>query len=677
MKKINDIKIGARISILISAILIIGLSVLSVVSIINVRSTTSKDMQNRLTELADGHSSVVDSYFKAYVDYYIAIGDQAYIKEALKNPTPENIETAREGLKAYKASRPSMEGMFLLSKDNICLIHTDVEAVEGNPVFGDGADALEKTVSAAPDKTFIKGISVSTSTGDLVAAAYHGIYDDDGTILGYVGGGTYINELSETLNNMAIKGMDHAKIYLIDTLNSKYVISPDANEIGQEYSADDQEIVDAAKSSTNGIMDYTEEGKKMMRAYNFRDKWNLLFYICDSTSEIYKNANKLTATIIVLSVIILVLIFAATMFIAMSISKDISSVARELKQLADGRLDISIPGHLLGRKDEIGDMANSTHEVIEKLSSIVNDIKSASNSVNVSSMELAQTAEQISLTTDGVSNAVQDIAKGATEQADTIQRATENITTLSDAIQSVADNAESLASTAAVMNDNSQTSAKKLRELSKSMETMNSAMNDISNSITETNNSVSDIAGKVDGITNIASQTNLLALNASIEAARAGEAGKGFAVVAEEIGKLATESADTANEIRLVMQQLTNTSSAAMQKSEEVTGISRNVSEVLSNTVSSINDLIDEVGDTVDGVNNISGLSEECAATKTVIVDSMDSLSAISEENAAATQETSASMQELNATVNLLASSANNLGNIANSLNEDLDFFKL
>ena len=114
-----------------------------------------------------------------------------------------------------------------------------------------------------------------------------------------------------------------------------------------------------------------------------------------------------------------------------------------------------------------------------------------------------------------------------------------------------------------------------------------------------------------------------------------------------------------------------------MTKTAEVTEKSGDFNNVLNNTVDKINELIGGVGTTVDGVTTISGLSQESAASKTIIVDAMDSLSAISEENAASTEETSASMQELNATVNLLADSAKNLNDLATKLEEELGFFKV
>ncbi|MFZ5630977.1 MAG: methyl-accepting chemotaxis protein [Spirochaetota bacterium] len=61
------------------------------------------------------------------------------------------------------------------------------------------------------------------------------------------------------------------------------------------------------------------------------------------------------------------------------------------------------------------------------------------------------------------------------------------------------------------------------------------------------------VAEKMRTIGGIARQTNMLALNATIEAARAGEAGRGFAVVATEVGKLATSSRESAQEIESVV----------------------------------------------------------------------------------------------------------------------------
>ena len=55
----------------------------------------------------------------------------------------------------------------------------------------------------------------------------------------------------------------------------------------------------------------------------------------------------------------------------------------------------------------------------------------------------------------------------------------------------------------------------------------------------------------------IESKQKILALNAAIEAARAGEFGKGFAVVADEVGKLARNSGDINQSIKVSLGELT------------------------------------------------------------------------------------------------------------------------
>lgn len=395
------------------------------------------------------------------------------------------------------------------------------------------------------------------------------------------------------------------------------------------------------------------------------------------TSDVNKAIRENIFTMFGVAVVAVILVAVIGICFALRISKKMNAISEYINTLAEGRLGNEMDGTLIARNDEIGIIAESAAGLDRKLGEIVGSIRVAADSVSKSSTELSETAQQISGTADNVSEAVQEMAKGATEQADSVQKSSENIGMLSDAIQNVSDNAENLAGNAACMNDASQQSVEALKKLQNNMDRMGEAVHIIASTMEETNGAVNKVNEKVDGITGIASQTNLLALNASIEAARAGEMGKGFAVVAEEIGKLASESAETAGEIRVEMSQLLIHANDATEKTSEVSSIGNEVIGVLKETVGIINGLIENVSGTVDGVNTISGLTEECNANKDEIVDAMSSLSAISEENAASTEETSASMEELNATVNILASSAENLNEIAGQLEEELSFFKV
>ena len=521
---------------------------------------------------------------------------------------------------------------------------------------------------------YISDVIVSKTTGSRIVVPVVPVYaDDETTVLGFV----QRNFDLEVLHELLAAEADEDQVIVITDRNG-VVIAHSGHEITAEDPEDNRSATEYFKNgqTTKSTMIGEIGGKRYIISSMSVPTTGWVIINERSYDAAMTTALIGALNLVILGLIALILAAVVAWFLAKSFADPITTVNASLDKLSQGEFLPIKDAKLKARKDEIGNMVAETNTVIDKLGEIVMSIKESATSVGSSSEELAETTSQISQTADDVSNAVQEIATGATQQADEIQHATENTGKISDNILDVSNNATGLENTAQNMSGNSRESVDQLEKLRVSSDQMKAAIDDISEKIGATSKAVENINSKVAAITSIASQTNLLALNASIEAARAGDAGKGFAVVAEEIGKLADDSAVSASEIRSEMEVLLSESQAAVNQAQAVRETTEEQSAILAATVESVGKLIEDIQTTVNGVQSISQAAELCTDSKTVVVDAMSSLSAISEENAAASEETSASMQELNATVNTLSFAADKLRDIAGKLNEEIAFFK-
>ncbi|MGC8824136.1 MAG: methyl-accepting chemotaxis protein [Bacteroidales bacterium] len=228
-------------------------------------------------------------------------------------------------------------------------------------------------------------------------------------------------------------------------------------------------------------------------------------------------------------------LIASNIWVIRMIQKPLRSIKANIDSLVEGNLKTTVDANVKNRHDEIGEMAVSMEQLVNKLNEIATQIQQ-------SSKNLVKLSEQIS---QGASI----LAQGTADQAASAQQ--------------VSSSMEEMVANIQANTDNSKQTERIAVEAAKGIKKGNE-------SVTTAAESMKIIAEKISIIGDIAFQTNILALNAAVEAARAGEHGRGFAVVAAEVRKLAERSKIAADQINELSAKGVNISETAAHELEHI-----------------------------------------------------------------------------------------------------------
>ena len=401
--------------------------------------------------------------------------------------------------------------------------------------------------------------------------------------------------------------------------------------------------------------------------------WGMAFAgTTQKTVESVINASiiKLIGTASIVAIIFGVIII----LIALKIRKNISMVAESLTLMSEG--DMSKRIDITDMIREITSIINASNVLQEKMTGVINEVKNNSNSLMCSIESVQISAAASAEGTEQIAGAMEELTNSTLVLSERVQNVNTQTINMGEHIQGIADNVQALSSASDDIKNATERAQILMAKVLESSDQSADATVEISQSITETNESIVKITEAVDFISEIASQTNLLSLNASIEAARAGEAGRGFAVVAEEIGKLATDSAETANKIRELANDMNDKSSKTVKLAGKIGTIVSEEKENVGQTQEAFDSLGASIEEGLALIAQIDYMAEELSSLKVGIMDNISDLSAVSEENAASNEEVTASVTNISERVTDVSAQSDAMKEISENLQTSIAYFK-
>ncbi|MFG1497210.1 methyl-accepting chemotaxis protein [Saccharospirillum sp. HFRX-1] len=339
------------------------------------------------------------------------------------------------------------------------------------------------------------------------------------------------------------------------------------------------------------------------------------------------NAQKLTLLMLFVAIGLSIAVGAS---VVRSMRAPLKRTLQTLERLSEGDLTNRVARL---SNDEIGRIGAGVNALADRLSELIREIRSSSDTIS-----------SLATATSGTSDQTRQSVERQQQQTGSVATA---ITEMEAAVSEVASNAERTRSEVEQVTQAAEDSMASMETNIRYSQDLDRAQQEaeaVVNSLSEESQQIESV---LDVIQEIAEQTNLLALNAAIEAARAGEQGRGFAVVAEEVRSLANRSEQSAGDIREMIDRLRQRAQNAVQIMSSNRELSRDSAEQSRRTGESLSAMVQRLADINDMSQSIATASEQQSAVAREVTQNVVHISDMADDLAKTAGEAANNSEKL------------------------------
>ena len=638
-----------------------------------IRDSMNNSMVSYITEMGIAYDNTTETA-KTIMRTFASNPD---VISYLKNQDDTELgEKVQEYTKNYFGQLDGWEGIYLASWESKVLSHPTDSVVGRVMREGDRLKQLQDSMLSS-DGVYNVGIINSPASGQLIMSMYMPVMDGN-VPLGYVGAGTYVHDNIRPLDNADNIGLESAYTYVVDN-HGTILYHPDSGKVGGM--SENEALLEVlanlgnADSKKTGTISYVYNGVKKHAAYYVGEEQHYVAVFTTDEREILTNTKR-NLNIMVISAGVLILFFSALAFIVSKlIVKPLKKMVNVIEAFSKGNTDVNT---------DVRTMVTESRNIRDSATNFKGALREALGAVKNASLVLKDSIDDVRAKTvdntdkvNQINTAISEISQTSQNVAQNAQDITEQTITLSDKIDILFKNVAELDKSAGLIKTNNENAAAQMSIVMAAAQSSVDSVDGIAEKIQETNLAIDEISKCVSVIEEISSQTNLLSLNASIEAARAGEAGKGFAVVAEEIRHLSDSTAESAQEIKQIIEKVVKLSEATVDYANKVVKTTEEEQQNISDTQQQFAILSDAVTNSLDNIYDIKNVTDILENIKSHLVTATSNLGAIAEELGASAQEASANCHTVAQTCNDTELRTRMMQKADKDMMDDIEFFKL